>query len=308
MMKQTQSNFWAVDMSPTTRYSATREDTHLLRCALADAEYDNVLRSVASTYSPGSDRVVPGTGSDGPRIVNFAPILVMGEPALVGTIQRVMSTCEAAAGGPVEIEFAVELEPEGSPRLNLLQVRRMQVTGSTVALTPEELDAPDAIISSQRVLGDGERNDICDIVYIRPGRFEPRDSVRAAMEIESLDGRLGSDDTRYLLMGFGRFGTTDPFRGIPLAWGQMSSARAIVEVYKSGMETEFSQGSHFFHNMTSLGVYYFSIAPGPGYHVDWEWLENLPAEWEGEFVRHVKVPSPLRMKVDGNSATGVIRR
>lgn len=308
MMKQTQKSFWAIDMNPTTRYSVSREDTHLVSCTLTQAEYDGTLEGVASTYDPRSDAIVPGIGRDGPRILTFAPLLQMGDSPVNDCVRALMTSCERDRGGPVEIELALEVDPPGPPTIHLLQTRSMRSPGRTVTIPAEDLNRPGLLVSSDRVLGDGERRDMRDIVYIKPESFEPRLSVRAAAELERVDGILSAEGKRYLLIGFGRFGTTDFWRGVPVEWAQISSARAIVEVYREGMETEFSQGSHFFHNMTSFSVSYFSVVPRRGYHVDWEWLEALPAEWEGELVRHVRAPAGMRIAVDGAAGRGVIER
>jgi hypothetical protein len=306
MMKHTQTRFWAVDMKPSASYSSTSEVEHLVHAELADADYDGSLRLVASTYVPQSDRVVPGTGRDGPRLIDFAPILVLDDVPLNDAIVGLLAACKREVGADVEIEFAARLAPDDRSALTLLQVRPMAVGTGTVDVSAEDLDRPDAIASSDRVLGNGERSDISDVVYVRPDAFEPRLSLRASQELERVNAQLAADGRNYLLIGFGRFGTTDPWRGIPVDWSQISSARVIVEAELAGLSTDFSQGSHFFHNMTSFQVCYFCASGSARGRIDWEWLERQQAIGEGELVRHVRTASPLTVKVDGRSGRGVV--
>ncbi|MCP4601329.1 MAG: hypothetical protein GY847_12530 [Proteobacteria bacterium] len=308
MMKNTQTQFWAVNMGKPPAYDPTKETEYLVKGCLPDADYDNTLKFVASTCSSNSNRIVPGTGPDGPRILNFAPLLVLNELPLADLVRELLLTCEQVLDAKVEIEFAVNLDRKsGRPAwFGFLQVRPMVVFDGQVDLPVEHLAGKDVLAASENVLGNGIINAIEDIVYVRPDVFEPKDSRRVALEIEKINSALVAEKRPYLLIGIGRLGTSDPWRGIPAVWSQFSGAKVIVETELKGMETEFSQGSHFFHNLTSFKVCYFHMPLRGEYSIDWNYLGQLDEVAGMTFVRHVRAPKPLVVKVDGRSRRGVI--
>jgi hypothetical protein len=214
-----------------------------------------------------------------------------------------LAVCEERTGGQVEIEFAVTFGPDPPPtgRLGFLQVRPMAVADAVVEVSEDDVAAQDALVTSRRVLGNGSR-DVHDVVYVRS--FDPSATREVAAELEKLDRSLRAGGRPYLLIGFGRWGTTDPRAGVPVAWGQIAGACAIVEAPLPGVGSEPSQGSHFFHNVTSFRVFYFTAER---HEIRWEWLDAQPAASETSRVRHVKVEVPLRLAVDGRSGRGVVR-
>lgn len=309
LLKNSQVEFWAVNMGRPPAHDPIRETEYMVRAGLEEADYDGTLRFAASTYDAASDRLVPGTGKQGARVLNFAPLLVLSELPLNPMIKALLGACEVALQGPVEIEFAATLSRDGeSVRIGFLQVRPMVVSHERVDLGDEELTAPGTLVSSERVLGNGTNEAIADVVYVRPEVFETRQTVRIAAEIESMNRPLQEEGRPYLLIGFGRWGSSDPALGIPVDWGQINGARAIVESTLPGMVVEPSQGSHFFHNMCSFQVSYFWVSHESRPGVDWDWLASLPAERETGFVRHLRLERPLLVKVDGRSGRGGIWR
>ena len=310
LLENTQTRFWAVNMGKPPAYDPVRETEYLVEGSIADAEEDGTLRATASTWNAASDRLVPGTGVAGPRILNFAPLLVHGEHALNDLVRSLLSHCEKAAGGPVEIEFAVTLDAQRSPplRLGLLQVRSMAVSTELVDVTHEARPGWKVLLSSDRVMGNGIVDGIRDVVYLPPGRFEAARSRAIAGEIATRNRALLEEQRPYVLIGFGRWGSADPWLGVPVVWGDVAGAKVLVEASRPERGIEMSQGSHFFHNISSFGVSYFSLPPeGPG-TLDWEWLEERPATVETPFVRHVRLASPLRVEVDGRTGRGIIWR
>jgi hypothetical protein len=308
LLKNTQSDFWAVNMGEPPTYDPIRETEYMVKAALEDADYDNTLKFTASTYDPGSDRIIPGVGRKGPRIINFAPILMLNDIPLNDIVLDLLSACSDALKSEVEIEFALTFDPAaGSPvQLGFLQVRPMVGDAESADLPIERLDGGDVVVATERALGNSLRSDIEDIVYIRPDGFEPKHSGLIPKELESINAALAKERRPYLLIGFGRWGTSDPWRGIPVTWDQISWARLIVEASFAGMEADFSQGSHFFHNLTSFKVSYFSI-PGSGKHkLDMEWIENQTEIAKTRFVRHVRTAKPLTVRVDGKKGRGII--
>jgi hypothetical protein len=182
----------------------------------------------------------------------------------------------------------------------------MVVSTAVVDLAREQLIQPNVLVASEDALGNGRREDIEDVVYLLPEAFDPGYSALIADELAQINAALAADGRHYLLIGFGRFGTSDPWRGIPVDWSQISEARAIVEATIPGMETELSQGSHFFHNVTSFQVLCFSVGHDSEYAIDWEWLGHQHELTRTKFVRHVRAAVPLSIEVDGRVNRGMV--
>jgi hypothetical protein len=221
-----------------------------------------------------------------------------------------LKICEEAMNAPVEIEFALTLDPEkGKPaRFGFLQVRPMVVSHEEVNLSPEELISELAIVSSESVLGNGIVNCLEDIIFVKPEKFEARYTRQIAAEVEQLNEAIKKSDRKYILIGFGRWGSADPWLGIPVDWGQISGAKVIVECTLPDMNVDLSQGSHFFHNLSSFRISYFSVKHTQKYRIDWDWLNKQETIAETDFVRHIKLPEPVIVKVDGRTGRGVIHR
>lgn len=310
LLKSTQTEFWAVNMGKPPAYDPVRETEYLLKGSIADAEEDGTLRETASTWSAASDRLVPGTGVAGPRVLNFASLLVHDQYPLNEAVKSLLSACSNAAGGPVEIEFAATLEPRREPplRLGLLQVRRMAVSTESVDVTTTARPGFKVLLSSDQVMGNGIVDGIRDVVYLPPDRFDARHSRAIAEEIAARNRVLLEEGTPYILIGFGRWGSADPWLGVPVVWGDVAGAKVLVEASRPERGIEMSQGSHFFHNISSFGVSYFSLPPEGEGTLDWEWLESRPLVAEKSFVRHVRSAGPLRVEVDGRTGRGIIWR
>ena len=308
LLKATQTEFWAVNMGTPPPYDPVRETEHLVRGTLVDAESDDTLTFLASTYDPQGNRLLPGTGRRGPRALTFAPMLQLGRVPLNEAVVRLLEVCQETVGAPVEVEFASTLDPrDGIPaRLGFLQVRPLVAVGGEVDVPDLAPGDPRVLLAADRVLGHGGDETIRDLVVVRPEAFEPRRTPEIAREVAALNERLLTEGRPYLLVGFGRWGTSDPWGGIPVAWGEICGARAVVEASLPAMRAELSQGSHFFHNVTSFRVFYFSLPESERDRLDWEWLAAQPAAGETELVRHVRMPAPLSVRVDGRTGKGVI--
>jgi hypothetical protein len=308
LLKQTQTRFWAINMGKPPPYNPISETEHMNRCDLADAEYDGSIMHVASTYVPANDRIVMGTGSDGPRIINFAPILRGDALPLNDLLKDLLAACEAGLGSKVEIEFAVTLAGRAvkPARFGFLQVRPMVVSGEQVDLDHSELCGPDVLVASDSVMGNGTLDTIRDVVFVKPDRFDTKYTASIADQLGRINAGLVEARRPYLLIGFGRWGTSDPQGGIPVRFGQVSGAKAIVEATLPDLDYSLSQGSHFFHNLTSFRIYYFSIRHSGEYAVNWDVLRSATLIGETEYLSHVEFASPLRIKVDGKKGWGVI--
>lgn len=310
LLKGTQTEFWAVNMGKPPAYDPVSETEYLVHANLADAEADDALYFLASTYDPERDRVIPGIGSRGPRILNFAPMLVQEQLPLTDLVKALLSAAEKTVHAKVEIEFAITLRTLRGERprvcLGFLQVRSMVVSEQVVDVTVEDLSDPHAIVASDMVMGNGTADDIQDIVFVRPDKFSPLHTPAIAQELESINRKLRDQKRPFLLIGFGRWGSSHPSLGIPVDWSQISGARAIVEATLPEMNVELSQGSHFFHNLSSFRASYFMVQHGRNIGINWDWLNLQPVVRETEFIRHVRPTVRLSVRVDGRTARGVI--
>lgn len=308
MLTQTQTEFWSVNMGKIPSPDPAQETEYLFEGNLEQAEQDNVLQHVASTYDPQADRIIMGTGPSGPRILDFGPLLNLNDIPLNDLVRNLLCICEGALGHPVEIEFAVNFDQEraGSARFGFLQVRPMLVSDEQVKVTEAELEGDRVLVASEQVLGNGQVDFIKDVVYVKPEAFSAKETWLIAAELDEMNQSLLEAGRPYLLMVIGRLGTADPWLGIPVRWGQVSGARVIVETISPEMNVDMSQGSHFFHNVTCLRVLYFSTDKTGRYPIRWEWLERQKKVKESQFVRHVVLDKPLDVRVDGQSGRGVI--
>jgi pyruvate phosphate dikinase-like enzyme len=310
LLDQTQREFWAVSVGATRQYDPTSEIEYLTRGTLADAEGDDALRFVASSYDPAADRLHPGLRGVGPRAVTFAPILVHDEFPLNAVVREMLTASEAMLAAPVEIEFACTFAPRESPaaRFGFLQVRPMAVSSGAVDVTAADLADPACLVASEAVLGNGRVDNVRDIVFVRRDRFDASRSRAIAADVAELNRPLVAGRSPYLLIGFGRWGSSDPWLGLPVVWSDIAGARAIVETAPPGRHIDPSQGSHFFHNLSSFGVLYFTVRDGVDAPIDWEWIERQPIVGTTEYASHVCLDRPLAIAVDGRTGRGIVRR
>jgi hypothetical protein len=279
----------------------------MTQTTIDDAEYDNTLRFVASTYQAANDRLVMGTGAAGPRLLNFAPLLKAYYFDLNKLLKKLIKICEEALGAEVEIEFAADVGADDRPTsFGFLQVRPMVVSREAVNISEDDLGRPENLVASERVLGNGVIENISDVVFVDPDSFAPDKTTRIAEEVARLNQSLADRKRPYLLIGFGRWGSSDPWLGIPVEWSQISFARTIVEATLPNMNVELSQGSHFFHNLSSFQICYFLVHYNGRYKIGWDKLKAQQEIARTEYVRHVRTDRPLRVTVDGRCGRGVI--
>jgi hypothetical protein len=308
LLNLSQTTFWAVNMGKPPEHDPLKETEYLLSCSLSDAERDGTLDFIASTFRPQDGGLEEGIRSTGPRILTFAPILQGSTIPLNELLTRLLKLSEESIGCEVEMEFALTLDPQkGIPaRFGFLQVRPMVVSHDCVDVSPEEMTAENLLASSDRVLGNGIVEHIEDVVYVVPETFDAQHTRVIASELDQINRQMMADKRHYLLIGFGRWGSSDPWLGIPVEWGQVSGARVIIEATRPGMDIELSQGAHFFHNLSSFRVCYFPIHHSGDHSIDWDWLEQQREIMRTEFVRQVRLAKPLKVRVDGRTGKGVI--
>ncbi|MBU0711963.1 PEP/pyruvate-binding domain-containing protein [bacterium] len=310
LMKNSQNSYWAVNMGSIADYDPVKETEYLVKCNLAEAEKDGVLNLLASSYDYHSDRLYSGTFGNFPRVLTFAPVLQMNELPLNDVVKSLLQLSQQEVGTSVEMEFALSINPANNVRASLgfLQVRPMVVSADEVDITQSEMTGDDVLLASETVMGNGICTTISNIVYVKPDRFRKESARDIVKELEQINLDLRTDGKRYLLIGFGRWGSRDPWLGIPVEWGQISSAKVIVESTLPEINVDLSQGTHFFHNINSFQVSYFSVHHSGKYKIDWDWLNQQPILSDQQFVRHIQLASPIRVKVDGRSSKGVIQK
>ncbi len=310
MLQETQTRFWAVHVGAPIAHDPTTEVEFLVHAGLADAEADGTLGPLVSTWDVERDRLVMGAADRGPRVLDFSSLLRLDEVPFNPAVRGLLERFAAEFGGPVEIEFALTFpDDSGRPaRLGFLQVRPLAMATELVEVGAEALADPLAVAASERVLGNGTRSGLRDIVFVRRDRFETRHTRAIAAEVEAIDRELTAAGRPYVLIGFGRWGSSDPWLGIPVAWGQIAGARVIIEAAREGLNAEMSQGAHFFHNLLGFRIAYFSVPAHGEARLDWGWIESLPRRHEGAWVVHAESPVPLTARVDGRRGWGVLLR
>jgi CheY-like chemotaxis protein len=302
ILTHSQRHFWALDMDHTGA-----DSMHETQYELGDAEADGTLYAVGSTYSQEANAIYDGLSRPGPRLVTFSPVLKHGVFPLAEILSLLLDISRRGMGRPAEIEFAVRLGHGDSPHdFGFLQMRPV---GVTTGFDDQHLDAiPDErlICRSPLVLGNGTV-ELLDVVMVDFDRFERGASREVAQDIARFNAVLTAQGRPYLLIGVGRWGSADPWLGIPVAWEQIAGARVIVESGFRDFRVTPSQGSHFFQNLTSFQVGYFTVNAdvGEGF-VRWDWLAARPALNERGCVRHLRFDQPLTVRMDGRRNQGVI--
>jgi hypothetical protein len=271
-----------------------RETECMVEVDMARAEDDGALGPLVSTYDAASDRLDPGCAGAGPRALTFAPLigsrLIPFNELIVHVLERMQSVLEAY----VEVEFALRLHrPEIYPaRLGLLQVRPMRGMENGETVDPEDLGRPGVVVASELTLGNGSVGDLEDVVFLPPDRFDQAQTRATAAELAGINDRLVNEGRRYLLIGFGRWGTSDAWLGVPVTWGQISGAAVIVEATLPDVSPDMSQGSHFFHNVIGNRVLYLSVPHHGPHPIDWDWLGRQPVVHETRHVVHARCERP----------------
>ncbi|MCI0339568.1 MAG: hypothetical protein L0216_00220 [Planctomycetales bacterium] len=312
-LRSTQKRFYALDLSRPDLEVGPGAAATLRSFELSRAEEDGTLGAVASSYDPDDDRIHDSLERPGPRIVTFAPVLRLGCFPLAPILGDLLELGAAGLGAPAEIEFAVSLEGgakgDGRPEFGVVQLRPLVAPGAGETVDVSALAPGETRLMAGRALGSGVLRGIRDVVYVSPARFGARATAEIASEIARVNAGLVAARRPYLLAGPGRWGTADPSLGVPVSWGQVSGARVIAEISVPEHPIEASQGTHFFHNITSLRIGYFTVDLRTDEdQIDLAWLDSLTPESDRSSVRHVALPQPLEVRIDAKSRRGVAVR
>ncbi|MGB8061298.1 MAG: PEP/pyruvate-binding domain-containing protein [Candidatus Sulfotelmatobacter sp.] len=307
ILANTQTEFCALELDGVP-HGGGQGHLREVRFGLDVAEADGTLDAVGSTYSADNHAVYDGLSRPGSRLVTFAPMLKHGIFPLAAILELLVRAGEDALGNPVEIEFAVSLPHGEEPaEFGFLQIRPLTLSRDHQELAIGEVDPAQIVCQSTKVLGNGRIENLYDIVVVDSQRFERSRSREVAEAVARFNATLNSENRPYLLIGVGRWGSNDPWLGIPVEWDEISGARAIVEAGFRDFRVTPSQGSHFFQNLTAFQVGYFTVNPDAGEgSIDWQWLTQQPAVEEHGCVRHLHFAQPLRVVMNSKTSQGVI--
>jgi CheY-like chemotaxis protein len=307
ILANSQSEFWALELNGAA--DGRPGHWHERRFGLHVAESDGTLRALASTYSRDNHAVYDGVSRPGSRIVTFAPMLKHGTFPLAEILDALVRAGEDALGNPVEIEFAVRLPQQAGQlaEFGFLQIRPLTLARDSEDLSLDDVQPERLICQSSKVLGNGRIDDLHDVVVVDSQRFERSRSQEVAKAVAQFNRLLNEENRPYLLIGVGRWGSTEPWLGIPVEWDEISGARVIVEAGFRDFRVTPSQGSHFFQNLTAFQIGYFTVNPDAGEGtVDWQWLTEQPAVEEQGCVRRLQFAEPIRVVMNSRTSQGVI--
>jgi hypothetical protein len=310
-LENSQREFYALRLDETNRFVETTHDTLVETFNLSVSEKDGTLNPVGSVYSPDNDIIYDGLSRQGSRLVTFGPILKNKIFPLSSILELLLDMGTWGMGTPVEIEFAVNLlsSKGGKKEFGVLQMRPLVVSHEVDNIDIESNNSEKLICKSNQVLGYGIIQDIFDVVFVDYHTFNRAKSREVAMEVASFNRQLIDQHRPYLLIGVGRWGSLDPWLGIPVGWEQIAGARAIVETSFKDMSVEPSQGSHFFQNITSFMIGYFTVnnISDKGF-VDWDWLLTQKPVEVKEFTRLIRFEKPIIIKMNGHQNNGIIMK
>jgi len=309
VLENSQRKFYALDLLNENFDLSQGEDATLVHLDIAEADKDGTLDHLASVYDPADDRIRDGISHSGVKVITFAQMLKYDQYPLAEILAELVVIGQKGLGGPIEMEFAALLDEKGDPELNLLQIRPLLSMREHNHLEIDEgkIDEESLLVLSTGSLGNGVVDHIQDVIFVSRSTFDRARTVDIAQEIGALNKELGK--TPYILIGPGRWGSNDRWLGIPIDWSHISGARTIVETPMEDISVDPSQGSHFFHNVTSLGIPYLTVSKNsPRDFVDWDWLEKHPVSNEKKYVRHVHLDEPMIVRIDGRCGNGVIAK
>ena len=308
LLASSQRSFYALDTSRPEIQPSRDDATSLVRLTLDVAEADGTLASIGSVYSPQNDRLYDGIHREGPRLVTFAHVLKSDVFPLAGMLRALLDIGREGMACPVEIEFAVDMTPQPM-EFGFLQIRPAVSGESAETVRITQVDPQSVVCVSPDALGNGVIEDVRDLVFVTPQDFDKSYTREMAREIGAVNERIRREHRTCVLIGPGRWGSADRWLGIPVTWDQISTARAIVETALPDLRVAPSQGTHFFQNLTSLGVGYFTIDPNVGKgHIAWDWLTRLKPVRKDHFVTHLLLDRPVTVRIDGRRQHGVVEK
>lgn len=308
-LRDTQTQFYALDMKHVGNDFKVDDGFNILKLRVKDAVEDQSLTYIASTFAPYDQVINDGVYENGRKLITFSSVLQHGVVPLPEILQMSMKYGAGAMRRPVEIEFACNINNDRTCEFYLLQIRPIVDAKEMLDEDVKAIPDSDCLLRSHNSLGHGISEDVVDVVYVKyDDQFSAMNNFYVADDIERINRKFLADGKNYVLIGPGRWGSSDHYLGVPVKWPHISAARVIVEVALKNYNIDPSQGTHFFQNLTSFGVGYFTVDTntGEGGFVNKEILDAMPAVEETQYVRHVRFEHPMRILMDGKKQEGAV--
>ncbi len=309
LFKNSQLHFYAINLELSSIDLRKGEDASLKKLDISKAEEHGTLKHCASVYDYSTERTIPGITQPGPRVINFANILKYNHIPLADTIELILDIVSEAMGSPVEIEFAVDLHKDkhGSASFYLLQIKPLIKNVIEQNIELDNIDNSRLLLYSENGMGNGIINTLYDVIYVDVKHFDKLKTEKMRDEIAQLNEKMQKQNVKYILIGPGRWGTRDKFIGIPVSWSNISNASIIVEVSMENFPLDASLGSHFFHNVISMNVGYFSVKHNDLIDfINWDVLHEAELIEQTRFFKHVRFKKPLEVIMDGKKRASLI--
>ena len=308
-MKETQTSVLALNLRPEKFRTSVNDAVNIERLPLADCGNFRSLRKVVSTWDYENMRMVDSAAPQGPKFITFAQILKYRTYPLAEILDSLLSLMKSEVKCDIEIEFAADFRDDGHMRFSVLQIRPISIDGLRSDIDWSKADDSNAWLKSGCAIGPGEITGICDVVYLKRDAFDKMKTRQMASEITELNSEMRRQKRNYILIGYGRWGSSVPSLGVPVQWSDISEAKVIVECSLEDFRIDPSQGTHFFQNMTSANAGYINVNPysRPDELCDTSVLDALPAFHETEFIRAVHLDTPLTVLVDGRNGRAILQ-
>jgi hypothetical protein len=301
ILKNSQRVFYALKMEKACRVLGANDADSLDKRELSDAENEAPISRFCSIYVPEEHRIRDTAHIAGYPVLTFAPILKYNDFPLADILSRFLAIGEEGMGCPVELEFSVNfpVNTAAKPQFAVLQLRPMTARAELETVTISDEEIKKSFCFSENALGNAVKKNISDIIYVKPDTFDSAKTIEIAREIGEINKAMLQENRKYVLIGPGRWGSADRWLGIPVGWAEICNVEAIVETAIDQIKAEPSQGSHFFHNITTMGINYISVSTDRKSFIDWEWITSLPVNGETSHVAHIQLEKPIIIKVDG---------
>ena len=305
-MRDTQKVMYALNLLPEKFKTSVDDAVNLERTDIYDCSKFSSFNRVVSTYDYENQRMVDSPMANGPKAVTFAHILRYGTFPLAEIVQTLLDICSSEMQGGIEIEYAAELT---TGVFNALQVRPISSDSLRADVDWSQVDCSGALVESESALGTGWMAGLKDVIYLKPDAFDKMKTEEMAAELRTLNAQLRTEGRQYVLIGFGRWGSSIPSLGVPVVWSDISEAKALVECSLPDFRVDPSQGTHFFQNLTSFNAGYVNVDPYSrrGDSLDLAPLDALPAVFETQWLRHVQLDNPLTVCIDGKVGKALIK-
>ena len=308
IVENNQRDFYALNLEQTDVEWKDDESIFLVKKKILNSYKNGVFKEITSVWDYENLQFIDGKFAQGPRVLTFRNQIIYEHFPLTTILKRILEIGEIALGIPVEIEFAITLQSQvQKPTFYLLQIRPLSVNQESIDVDISKFDRKNVLLYTTKAMGNGIIRGISDVIYLDPQKFDNTDTIKMAEELEKLNDFYKNKNRKYILIGPGRWGSSDRFLGVPVRWAQINMAQIIIEASLENFTVEASQGSHFFHNLVAMNVGYFTIShTSKTDFVNWEWLQKHKVLNETKYFRQINLETPLEIRIDGKSGRSLI--